>query len=202
VEHFLQHTGYAAIFLIALVEAVCIPFPSEITFGFSAALAAEGGYGLSLPGVIVIGVLGEICGCVVAYFIGRYGGRTVLERYGKYVLLSQTDLDRAERLMAGRGPLWVVIGRIIPLVRAFVSLAAGIAEMPFFRFLASTAIATAIYGVVLSSIGYSLGHHWHRIVKGFTAAGIVAVVLVVVVVAVGVTHRWRSLKAERAASSG
>src|SRR5580700_1266081 len=102
-EHFLEHTGYAAIFLIALIEAVCIPFPSEITFGFTAALAAEHRYGFTLGPVIAVAVVGEICGSVIAYFIGRSGGRALIDRYGKYVLLSHMDLDRADQFMSKRG---------------------------------------------------------------------------------------------------
>jgi membrane protein DedA with SNARE-associated domain len=130
VEHFLDQYGYAAIFFIALVDAIAIPFPSEVTFGFTAALAAQGNYGSSLPGIIVAGVAGEILGCVVAYFIGRSGGRALIDRYGRFVLLSHADLDRADRFMEKRGAPAVFIGRFIPVVRAVISLVAGVGEMP------------------------------------------------------------------------
>jgi membrane protein DedA with SNARE-associated domain len=197
VEHFLDQYGYAAIFLVALVEAIAIPFPSEVTFGFTAALAAQGKYGFSLPGVIGAGVAGEIIGCVVAYFIGRSGGRALIDRYGRFVLLSHADLDRADRFMEKRGAPAVFIGRFIPVVRAVISLVAGVGEMPFSRFLLSTGVATALYGAGVASLGYALGHNWHRIVKGFTAAGIVVVVIVVLVIVVAVVHRVRALRAER-----
>jgi membrane protein DedA with SNARE-associated domain len=196
-EHFLEHWSYVAIFVVALVEAVCIPFPSEITFGYSAALAAQHKPGFNIVGVIAVAVVGEICGCVVAYLIGKSGGRTVIDRYGKYVLLSHADLDRADRFMANRGELSVFIGRFIPVVRAVISLVAGIGEMPFKRFFASTAVATAIYGVALGSIGYTLGHNWHKIVKGFSDAGIAVAVVIVVVIVLAVIHRLRALRVER-----
>jgi membrane protein DedA with SNARE-associated domain len=165
-EHLLTHYGYAAIFLVALIEAVCIPFPSEITFGFTAALAAE----------------------------HRYHFHVVP------VLLSHKDLDRADRFMAERGVLSVFFGRFIPLIRAVISLIAGIGEMPFWQFLISTSASTAIYGVVLGIVGYDLGKNWHKIVKGFTYAGVLVGVVVLAVIAFGVYHRLRALRAERDAA--
>jgi membrane protein DedA with SNARE-associated domain len=150
--------------------------------------------------VILVAVVGEICGCVVSYFIGKRGGRALVDRYGKYVLLSHKDLDRADRFMADRGVLSVFFGRFIPLVRAVISLIAGIGEMPFWRFLISTSLATAIYGVALGLIGYDLGRNWHKIVKGFTYAGVVVGILVVVIIGLGVLHRLRSLRVERDAA--
>ncbi|HUC04442.1 MAG TPA: DedA family protein [Acidimicrobiales bacterium] len=200
-EHFLEHWGYTAIFFVALVEAICIPFPSEITYGFTAALAAQHKYGFSVVAVVVLAVVGEVVGCVIAYVIGKSGGRTVIDRWGKYVLLTHKDLDRADRFMARRGTLAVFFGRFIPLVRAVISLVAGIGEMPFRRFLASTAAATAIYGVVLGIVGYQLGASWHKIVKGFTDAGFVALALVVVIVAAGIVHRVRTMRAEGASAA-
>lgn len=199
-EHFLEHWSYAAIFFIALIEAVCIPFPSEVTFGYSAALAAEHQPGFSLVPVIIVAVAGEICGCVIAYVIGRSGGRAVIDRYGKYVLLSHKDLDRTDRFMSERGTLSVFFGRFIPLIRAVISLIAGIGEMPFTRFLISTSAATIIYGTALAIAGYQLGDHWHRIVKGFTYAGLVVGIVVVVAIVFGVLHRLRALRAERNAA--
>jgi membrane protein DedA with SNARE-associated domain len=199
-EHLLTHYGYAAIFLVALIEAVCIPFPSEITFGFTAALAAEHRYHFHVVPVIAVAVVGEICGCVVAYAIGKSGGRAVIDRYGKYVLLSHKDLDRADRFMAERGVLSVFFGRFIPLIRAVISLIAGIGEMPFWQFLISTSASTAIYGVVLGIVGYDLGKNWHKIVKGFTYAGVLVGVVVLAVIAFGVYHRLRALRAERDAA--
>jgi membrane protein DedA with SNARE-associated domain len=192
-----MHWGYPAIFLVALIEAICIPFPSEITFGFTGALAAEGH--LNLAAVIVAGVGGEFVGSLIAYVLGRTGGRALVERYGKYVLLSGHDVDRATAFMTRVGAPAVLVGRMVPLLRAFISLVAGIGEMPPVRFAISTFIGGAVYGAALASIGYALGTGWHRIVKGFTDASIVVVILVVVALAVVVWHRLRTLRAERGA---
>jgi membrane protein DedA with SNARE-associated domain len=200
VEHLLLHWGYPAIFLVALIEAICIPFPSEITFGFTGALAAEGH--LSLAAVIVVGVAGEFVGSLIAYVIGRTGGRALVERHGKYVLLSGRDVDRATAFMTRVGAPAVLVGRMVPLLRAFISLVAGIGEMPPLRFAASSFVGTAIYGSALASIGYALGTGWHRIVKGFTDASLVVVALVVVVLAIAVWHRWRTLRDERREAAG
>jgi membrane protein DedA with SNARE-associated domain len=195
VEHFLESIGYPAIFILAFVEAVCIPFPSEITFGYTGALAAEGHFSLVL--IIVIGVVGEISGSIFAWYVGKTGGRAIIDRYGKYALLSKRDLDRTEKFMARRGDSAVLIGRLIPLLRAFVSLLAGIAEMSAARFALFTTIGTTIYCTTLAVVGYELGSTWHRIVKGFTYTGIVVVVLAVLAIAVLVLHRLRQLRAER-----
>jgi membrane protein DedA with SNARE-associated domain len=199
VEHLLLHWGYPAIFVVAFIEAICIPFPSEITFGFTGALAAEGH--LSLAAVIAVGVAGEFLGSLAAYVIGRTGGRALVERHGKYVLLSGRDVDRATSFMARVGAPAVLIGRMVPLLRAFISLVAGIGEVPPVRFALSSFVGTAIYGSALASIGYALGTGWHRIVKGFTAASIVVVALIVLSLAVAVWHRWRTLRDERRRSA-
>jgi membrane protein DedA with SNARE-associated domain len=199
-EHFLDQYGYAAIFFVALIEAVCIPFPSEITFGATAALAAQHKYHFSLPGVIIFAVAGEICGSVIAYFIGKTGGRALIDRYGKYVLLSHKDLDRADVFMAKRGFFSVFFGRFIPVIRAVISLVAGIGEMNFGRFFASTASATALYGIGVASLGYALGDNFHKYTKGFTYAGLLVVLIVVVVVILGVVHRLRDLREQRGAA--
>ncbi|HXQ19326.1 MAG TPA: DedA family protein [Acidimicrobiales bacterium] len=194
-EHLLLHWGYPAIFVVAFIEAICIPFPSEITFGFTGALAAEGH--LSLAAVIAVGVGGEFLGSLTAYVIGRTGGRALAERHGKYVLLTVRDIDRATAFMARVGAPAVLVGRMVPLLRAFISLVAGIGEMPPVRFALSTFAGGAIYGSALASVGYALGTGWHRIVRGFTAASLVVVALVVVALAVAIWHRWRALRAER-----
>jgi membrane protein DedA with SNARE-associated domain len=200
VEHLLLHWGYPAIFLVALIEAICIPFPSEITFGFTGALAAEGH--LSLAAVIVVGVGGEFVGSLIAYVIGRTGGRALVERHGKYVLLSGNDVDRATEFLERRGAPAVLIGRMVPLLRAFISLVAGIGEVPPLAFAVSTFVGGAIYGSALASIGYALGTGWHRIVKGFTDASLIVLALIVIALAVAVWHRWRRLRDERRTAAG
>jgi membrane protein DedA with SNARE-associated domain len=195
VEHFLQSWGYTAIFVLALVEAICIPFPSEITFGFAGALAAEGHF--SLAGVILVGVAGEFVGSMIGYTIGRTGGRALVDRYGKYVLISSADIDRAHGFLTKRGDGAVLVGRILPLVRTFVSLVAGIGDMAAVPFAIFTLIGTAVYSAAIASAGYGLGSGWHKLVKGFTAASFVVLGLVVVAIAVFLWHRYRVLKRSR-----
>jgi membrane protein DedA with SNARE-associated domain len=99
--------------------------------------------------------------------------------------------------MAERGALAVFFGRIIPIIRAVISLVAGIGEMPFRRFFVSTSVATILYGTGVALIGYELGDNWHKIVKGFTYAGLIVGAVVVVLIILGVLHRLRTLRAER-----
>jgi membrane protein DedA with SNARE-associated domain len=194
VEHFLLNWGYPAVFVLALVEAVCIPFPSEITFGFAGALAAEGHF--SLAGVIGIGLAGEFIGSMIGYAVGRTGGRALVDRFGKYVLISAADLDRAHRFLDRRGDPAVAVGRMLPLVRTFVSLVAGVAEMAVAPFAIFTLIGTAVYAAAIAGAGYGLGSGWHKLVKGFSTASFVLLGLAVVAVAVFLWHRWRVLKSE------
>ncbi len=191
-EHFLQSWGYAAIFVLAMAEAICIPFPSEITFGFGGALAAEGQ--LALAGVILVGIAGEFVGSMIGFTIGRTGGRPIVERYGKYVLVAPADLDRAHKFLASKGDWSVALGRALPLVRTFVSLVAGIAEMPVARFALFTLIGTAVYSAAVACAGYGLGSEWHHLASGLTAAGFVLLGLAIVAAVVFAVHRWRVVK--------
>src|SRR5215471_7092810 len=110
-ESFLTHWGYAAVFLFGFLEAACIPIPSEITFGFAGVLAGEGH--LNIVAVIVVGTIAELLGSYVAYGIGRAGERPLVQRYGRYLLITQTDIDRAVRcrLCARSCPSWLASSR-------------------------------------------------------------------------------------------
>jgi membrane protein DedA with SNARE-associated domain len=191
-EHFLQSWGYSAIFVLALVEAICIPFPSEITFGFAGALAAEGHF--SLAAVIGIGLAGEFVGSMIGYTIGRTGGRALVDKFGKFFLISSSDLDRANRFLARRGDPAVALGRVLPFVRTFVSLVAGIGEMAVVPFAVFSLIGTAVYSAAVASAGYGLGSSWHKLVRGFTDAGFVVLGLVVIAIGIFVWHRWRAVR--------
>jgi membrane protein DedA with SNARE-associated domain len=194
-EHFLQTWGYSAIFILALVEAICIPFPSEITFGFAGALAAEGHF--SLAAVIGIGLAGEFIGSMIGYTLGRTGGRALVDRFGKYVLISPNDLDRAHGFLTRRGDPAVAVGRMLPFVRTFVSIVAGVGEMAVVPFALFSAVGTAVYASAVAGAGYGLGSGWHSLARGFTAAGFVLLGLVVIALALFFWHRWQVLKSQR-----
>jgi membrane protein DedA with SNARE-associated domain len=127
-EGFLIHWGYAAVFLFGFLEACCIPIPSAITFAFAGVLASEG-Y-LNIAGVILVGTVAELIGSFVFYGVGRAGGRPLIHGFGRYLLITRADLDRAERFVAGRGVWAIPLGRALPVVRAFVSLVAAFIEVP------------------------------------------------------------------------
>ncbi|MGA8296705.1 MAG: DedA family protein [Acidimicrobiales bacterium] len=195
VQHFLSDSGYAALVVLAFAEGCCVPFPSEITFGFAGFLAASGR--LNLAAVILLGGLAEFAGSFVGYAIGRVGGRPLVKRFGRYVLLTNADLDRAERWLSGRGEVSVAAGRALPIVRTFISLVAGIAEMPWVKFGVFSLIGTLVWSSALASIGYAVAGTWHKVAHGFSIAGYVLIVLVVLAVAGLVWHRMRTLRHER-----
>jgi membrane protein DedA with SNARE-associated domain len=189
---FVSDSGYLAIFVLSMLQSMCVPTSSEITIGFAGVLAAEGH--LSLAGVILVAVAGEVVGAFVAWFIGKTAGRTFVDRYGKYLLLTHRDLDRAEAWYDRHGNWAVFGGRLIPVVRNFVALPAGVAEVPPLRFGLLTAAGSAIWCSAMALIGYSIGSGYHKVMKGFSDAGYVLAAVVVVAVVVFITHRYRRYK--------
>lgn len=198
--HFLYSAGYSAVFVLCFISSMGLPVGSELAIIGGGALASgqvQGGKPLNLAIVIVLATLGEVLGSAAGYGIGRYGGRPLVDRVGKYVLLTHKDLDRAEAWFARRGEPVVFFGRFIPLLRSFVSFAAGLGEMAIGKFFLFTVIACAIWCTALASIGYSLGKTYDEVVHAFSYAGYVLVALAVVAVAVVFWHRYRSYKAEQ-----
>jgi membrane protein DedA with SNARE-associated domain len=195
-ESFLTSAGYAALILFGFLEAACIPISSEITFGFAGVLAYQGHLNLAL--VIIIGSLAELAGSYASYAVGRVGGKPLVHKLGRYVLVTQSDVDRAERFLAGRGAWAVVVGRMLPFVRAFTSIVAGLVRIPALRFGVLSLIGTVIYATVLSVAGYQLGHAWNSVSHGLTVVGYVLFAIVVVAIVGFVLYRLRQFRRESA----
>ncbi len=149
---FVTSSGYIAIFLLSVLQSCCVPTSSELTLGFAGVLAAEGK--LSLPGAIAAGVCGEVVGACIAWVIGRTGGRAFVDRFGRYLLLTHRDLDRAEAWYH-RHERWGVFGsRLLPVIRNFVALPAGVVEVPILRFGLLTAAGSLLWDGAMALIGY------------------------------------------------
>jgi membrane protein DedA with SNARE-associated domain len=194
---FLTDAGYWALIVFAFVQACCIPISSEITFGFAGVLAWQGHLNLVL--VIIIGTLAELAGSYTAYALGRKGGRPAVERYRRYVLMTRKDVERAERFFAGRGAWSVAVARVIPLVRAFTGLVAGLVEVPAVPFGIFNAIGTVVWASALSIAGYELGSDWTRASKTFSHASDALAGLVILGLAAAIAHKWLQLRKERKA---
>jgi membrane protein DedA with SNARE-associated domain len=195
-ESHIMSWGYAALILFGFLEACCIPISSEVTFGFAGVLAYQGHLNLAL--VIVIGTLAELGGSYASYYVGRIGGRPLVRKLGRYVLVTEADVNRAERFLVGRGVWAVPVGRMVPFVRAFISIVAGLVRIPPLRFGVLSLIGTVIYAAVLSSIGYGVGSAWQSVNHGLTIAGYAIFAVVVVAVVAFVGYRWRAFRRESA----
>ena len=204
-QSFLVSHAIYAIVLFGVLEAMCIPISSELTFLLGGAIASGGIPGTnqhpSLLLVIVLGTLAELVGSYISYYIGRVGGKPLVRRWGRYVLVTEGDVARAERFLVGRGVWALPVARMLPFVRAFASIVAGFVDVPPVRFGVLSLIGTFVYVVVLSSIGYSLGGEWSKINHSLSVATYILVALVVVAVIGFVIYRLREFRRERAAGA-
>jgi membrane protein DedA with SNARE-associated domain len=196
VQHFIATYGYLAVFLLMLAESACIPVPSELimTFGGAIAAGAVPGAHLSLAGVIAAGVLGNVAGSYVAWAVGRYGGQPALRRWGGRLWIREHDLDRATGWFERHGPIAVLVGRLLPVVRTFISLPAGIAGMAPVRFGVYTTIGCIPWTAALAAAGYAVGANWQSVSNGFH--GPTYVIAAVAVVAIAVAG-WRYIRRHR-----
>jgi membrane protein DedA with SNARE-associated domain len=193
-QGFLTHAGYPAIIVLAFLEACCIPISSEVIFGFAGVLAYQGHLNLAL--VIIAGTLAELAGSYVSYTVGRVAERPLIERLGRFLLITGADIDRTERFLAGRGGWAIPVGRVTPLLRSFTSLVAGFAGVPALRFGLLSLLGTVVYAGAVASIGYAVGPAWNRVAHDLSVAGYVIGALVVAAIAVFVVLRLRELKRE------
>ena len=200
----ISHAIYAVI-LFGVLEACCVPISSELTFLLGGAVASGAIPGTnqhpSLALVIILGTIAELVGSFIAYSVGRVGGHPLVRRWGRYVLVTESDVARAERFLEGRGMWALPVARMLPFVRAFASIVAGLVDIPPVRFGVLNLIGTVIYVAALSSIGYSLGGQWSKVNHSLSLASYVLVAVVVVALVGFVIYRLRAFRREAAAAA-
>ena len=201
-ESFIVSHAIYAIIVFGVLEAMCIPISSELTFLLGGAVASGGIPGThqhpSLLLVIVLGTLAEMVGSYISYYVGRVGGKPLVHRWGRYVLVTEGDVARAERFLVGRGAWALPVARMLPFIRAFASIVAGLVDIPPVRFGILSLIGTVVYVTALSSIGYSLGSQWTKFNHTFSLATYIVVVVVVLALVALVIHRVREFRREAA----
>jgi membrane protein DedA with SNARE-associated domain len=180
--------GLPAVFLLMLLESACIPVPSEAIMPFAGFAVSEGT--MTLLSITVAGVAGNVVGSWIAYAVGLYGGRPFIDKYGKYVLLRHHHVELAERWFARYGPIAVFFSRCLPIVRTFISLPAGIAKMPFWKFTLYTLLGCIPWVLMLGWLGVRLGSNWEKI-RPYLHYADYAVVAALVVIVVWAVVKWR-----------
>jgi len=169
--------GYMGILITMAIESACIPLPSEIIMPFSGYLVSTGQF--SMLGVTMAGAIGNVLGSLVAYYVGVWGGRPFVERYGPYVLVSRRDLEMADRWFLKYGEAAVLISRMLPVVRTFISLPAGIVRMNVPRFILFSFIGAVPWCYLLAYIGLKLGERWDGLREYFHHLDVVIGVVLV-----------------------
>ena len=191
IEQWITDYGYAAIFLLMLLESACIPVPSEVTMLVGGWYAADGR--LDFFWVGVAGVLGNLVGSWIAYAGGRFMGRGVLDRYGKYVLIRPHDVDRAEVWWEKYGEAATFFSRLLPVIRTFISLPAGIARMKLGKFSIYTFLGVIPWTFALTYLGVVVENNWREVASYFNIPSLI-IGLVLVTLAVVWYLRRRRLK--------
>jgi membrane protein DedA with SNARE-associated domain len=193
-------SGYWGVALLMAIESACIPLPSEVIMPFAGYLVHTGRLNLFL--VATAGAIGCNLGSAVAYWIGAWGGRPLVERFGRYVLMSRHDLDRVTRYFERYGSITVFVARLLPVVRTFIALPAGIARMPQLRFHIYTFLGSWPWCFALAYVGAKLGEGWEsdpRFKEAFHRFHLIVVVLLVVGFAWFVWSHWRNRTREEVA---
>ncbi len=196
--------GYLGIALLMAIESACIPLPSEIIMPFSGYLVYVGRF--KLLWVATVGALGCNLGSAIAYAVGYYGGRPLVEKYGSYILLSRHELDWTERFFARYGNITVFISRLLPVVRTFIALPAGVARMNQVKFHFYTFIGSWPWCLGLAYVGMNLGQRWDadpRLRMWFHRFDAVILAAILISIVVFVWTRWQGrIRAEDTVRNG
>ena len=208
--HLVRTAGLPGIFVLMAIGSACIPIPSEVVMlfaGFAVADRTASGahHHLTMTGVVLAGLLGTLAGSWLAYAVGRGGRLELMQRHGEKLHMGPAQIQRADRWFGRYGELIVLFGRMIPLIRAFVSLPAGAARMPIVRFSVLTLIGSIPWVLALALVGHALGSEWMSVRKGFEYADYALLALIVLSVAYLLVRRRRrrsAAPAEKAPAPG
>ncbi len=186
-------TGYAGVFLLMTLESALIPIPSEVTMPFAGSLVASGLFNFWV--LVIVGALANLTGSLLAYALGYLGEDTVLafiRKYGKYVLIREKEFHHATELFDKHGDAIVFISRMLPAIRTYISLPAGIARMDLKKFVIYTTVGSLVWSAVLAYLGVILGKNWQILSTYFRKFDI----LIVGVIIIGISfYIYRHLKA-------
>lgn len=198
VTDYVAQYGYVAIFVLMLLESACVPIPSEVTMVFGGALVSAPFLApdqqLDFVAVALVGSFANLVGSWLAYWVGYVGGRPLVHRFGRYVLLRPHEIDRAHEWFERHGQGAVFFSRLLPVVRTFVSLPAGVARMPFVKFSVYTLLGCLPWCFALTFAGYKLGDHWETVERIIRPFSLVIGVVLVVGVAWWVRRRLRDVR--------
>jgi membrane protein DedA with SNARE-associated domain len=186
-------TGYVGVFGLMLVESCGIPMPSEVIMPFSGFLVVSGQLGFWQ--IVFLGALGNLVGSLLAYWIGAAGGRPFFEKYGKYMLIHRRDLDLADRWFLKYGEATVFFGRLLPVIRTYISFPAGIAKMNLKKFSFYTFAGALPWCLLFAYLGVKMGNNWEMIREKLHNFDVAMAVLVVILVGLYV---WRHIKNKKA----
>lgn len=184
-------TGYVGIFILSALESAAIPIPSEVVIPFSGFLVASGKF--SFWSVVAVSTLANLTGSIILFLVGRSGGRWILEHYGKYILIHKKDLEMADKWFSKHGSATVFWGRMLPVVRTFISLPAGIAKMSIARFSLFTFLGALPWNFTLALIGLKAKENWDLLHGYFEKADILIMIMVAVLVS---WYVWKHIKGE------
>jgi membrane protein DedA with SNARE-associated domain len=206
-SHFVRDGGLAGIFALMAIGSACIPVPSEVVMLFAGFAVADPGqsaahHHMTLLGIVIAGLLGSMVGSWVTYAVGRGGRLELLERHGGKVHMGPAQIEKADRWFQRYGQAAVLFGRLVPVVRAFVSLPAGVAKMPFWRFTILSLIGTVPWVLGLAIVGDEVGGEWENVRKGFEYVDYVVVALVVVGIVYAVVRRRRARREPASNAAG
>jgi membrane protein DedA with SNARE-associated domain len=177
--------GYPGLFILIVLESTMVPIPSLLVMPFAGYLASQGHF--SLPVILIINSTAALLGSALSYWLGAAGGKPLLLKYGKYVLVRPKDIEKTEAFLAKHGRWTVVIARFLPVVRHIISIPAGIARMPLVPFFKQTFIGSTLWGGGLMILGYELGARWESIAtKAKRVDLVIAALIVLVLVALGI----------------
>lgn len=174
----ISQLGYAAIFFLMMLESMIVPVPSEFVMPFAGFLVAQGSFNAVL--VILTSTLGSITGSLIFYYIGKTGGYTLVQRYGKYVLVDTQDIKKTEAWFNKRGDLTIFLARLVPVIRHLISLIAGIGKMNVKKFTIYTILGAALWNSILTYLGFLLGQHWNEVSRYLENLDLIIVILLIV----------------------